>query len=196
MPSAPFRDPARAEALCPLAIALGLAVTIGCAKVERDWPSEATAGRAGGAAGNAGSAGLGGSQSLGGIGGDGATSGGGAGGGGGRGGMAGGGMAGGGAATGGAAQAGACSMGAAGAGGGVTCSPTCPLRVNFAAGPGGDGRTWPAAVADLQAAVEQQWTAGGGEVWVLGGTLAATASLQVPLRMRAGVSIYGGFRGT
>ena len=48
------------------------------------------------------------------------------------------------------------------------CEGPCPVRVDPARAPGGTGATWQDAMADVQAAVDQQAALGGGEVWVLG----------------------------
>src|SRR5690606_6664753 len=48
----------------------------------------------------------------------------------------------------------------------LVCVGACPLRVDPEAEPGGDGASWDTAQNDLSAAIEQQWTAGGGPVWV------------------------------
>jgi len=69
------------------------------------------------------------------------------------------------------------------------------VYVNPAALAGGDGTSWASAMNDLQQAVDQQWSAGGGEVWVQRGTFTAANSTPM-LRMRAGVQIRGGFEGT
>lgn len=75
------------------------------------------------------------------------------------------------------------------------CVGNCPVRVDPTIETPGDGSSWEAALDSLQAAVDQQWMAGGGEVWVKTSELQAssTASLLV---LRSSVHVYGGFSGT
>lgn len=71
----------------------------------------------------------------------------------------------------------------------LVCVGACPLRVDPEAEPGGDGASWDTAQNDLSAAIEQQWAAGGGPVWVRARTL------DGGIVMRPGVSLFGGFEG-
>src|SRR5690349_16059372 len=76
--------------------------------------------------------------------------------------------------------------GAGGQGGGATGSV---VYVNPAREPGGDGSSWENALSDLQAAIDQQAAAGGGEVWVVGGEYESlTSEGQDLIRLRSGVS--------
>ncbi|NLV42855.1 MAG: PASTA domain-containing protein [Candidatus Hydrogenedentes bacterium] len=56
-----------------------------------------------------------------------------------------------------------------------------------------NGRSWESAYSDLQSAVDATYAAGGGEIWVRGGTY--TGLEGTLLVMRQGVALYGGFAG-
>lgn len=75
------------------------------------------------------------------------------------------------------------------------CESPCPLRVDPEAAEGGDGASWGSALVSLQGAVDQQWEAGGGEVWVRA-TPIQSEGTEPLLLMRTGVDVYGGFAGT
>lgn len=70
------------------------------------------------------------------------------------------------------------------------CVGACPLRVDPEAVPKGNGASWETAQSDLSAAIERQWAAGGGPVWVRARTL------DGGVVMRPGVSLFGGFDGS
>jgi hypothetical protein len=75
------------------------------------------------------------------------------------------------------------------------CDGPCPLRVDPTITSGGDGSTWAKAMSSLQAAVTQQQTASGGEVWTKQATIAAVTNAPL-LTLGSSVEIYGGFEGT
>ncbi len=75
------------------------------------------------------------------------------------------------------------------------CVGNCPLHVDSQIGRAGNGSSWAIALRSLQDAVDQQWMAGGGEVWVKATELRATGPGPL-LVLRAGVDVYGGFEGT
>ncbi|HQL94865.1 MAG TPA: PASTA domain-containing protein [Candidatus Hydrogenedentes bacterium] len=56
-----------------------------------------------------------------------------------------------------------------------------------------DGRSWDGAFPSIQAALDAAYDAGGGEIWVRGGTY--TGLEGTLLVMRQGVALYGGFAG-
>ncbi len=56
-----------------------------------------------------------------------------------------------------------------------------------------DGRSWDGAFPSIQAALDAAYEAGGGEIWVRGGTY--TGLEGTLLVMRQGVALYGGFAG-
>lgn len=77
------------------------------------------------------------------------------------------------------------------------CAGACPVRVDPAAEPTGSGRSWVDPMADLQAALDQQASLGGGSVWVLGGAFDALFSNSATLAtLPSDVALYGGFDGT
>jgi predicted outer membrane repeat protein len=74
------------------------------------------------------------------------------------------------------------------------CEGQCPIRVDPKIAAAGDGKTWKTAFRSLQDAVDQQEEAGGGEVWVKTGSIAASGS-DTLLTLKSGVDVYGGFAG-
>ncbi len=68
--------------------------------------------------------------------------------------------------------------------------------VNGAGNPGGTGTDWEHAFVTIQSAVNAAAAAGGGEVWVARGVYYEVAlNGGVPLELREGVQVYGGFAG-
>ncbi len=75
------------------------------------------------------------------------------------------------------------------------CQGQCPLRVSLDAPSGGDGRSWAGAMSSLQAAIDMQWQANGGQVWVKTGTFVPPSSNVPVVQLARGVAVYGGFAG-
>jgi hypothetical protein len=83
----------------------------------------------------------------------------------------------------------------------VTCSPTPepppPLRVSPDVPVGGSGLRWDDSMNDVQAAVDQQSAAGGGEVWIIGGVSnRLIRPNETLLDVPSNVTVRGGFIGT
>lgn len=82
----------------------------------------------------------------------------------------------------------------------VTCSPSPqlppPLRVSPDVPVGGSGLRWDDSMNDVQAAVDQQSAAGGGEVWVIGGVSnRLIRPNETLLDVPSNVTVRGGFIG-
>lgn len=83
------------------------------------------------------------------------------------------------------------------------CNATCsgqtgpaPLRVAPDAELNGSGTSWADPMNDLQAALDQQSEAGGGAVWVLGGSFTRlTSNGETLIDVPGNVSLLGGFSG-
>lgn len=76
------------------------------------------------------------------------------------------------------------------------CRGPCPLRVDPSGAQDGTGATFADAMRDVQTAIDQQATFGGGEVWVRGGEHPSLHSSDGRLlRLRDGVVLRGGFVG-
>lgn len=75
------------------------------------------------------------------------------------------------------------------------CSSHCPLRVDTHLPVGGDGSDWETALNDLQLAIDIQAQAGGGEVWLRGGTINPEQFIGGQLELANDVAVLGGFEG-
>ncbi len=72
-----------------------------------------------------------------------------------------------------------------------TVGPPITIYVDTAGCDSSAGTSWASAVATVQRGVDLAWNAGGGEVWIAGGTYA----ILWPVELGPFISLYGGFAG-
>ncbi len=72
-----------------------------------------------------------------------------------------------------------------------TVGPPITIYVDTAGCDSSAGTSWSSAVATVQRGVDLAWNAGGGEVWIAGGTYA----ILWPVELGPFISLYGGFAG-